>query len=152
MQPRRYLLTAATAEQRQHGITLVELMVVMVVVAVLGMVALPSYRQYSMRAQRTEAKTALLQLAANQERFYLQNNTYTNNLAALGFPGGVSENGVYTLAVPVADPQSFQATATPTPGGGINGRNMTTDAECAQFSLTSQGLKTATPDPNTTCW
>lgn len=136
----------------QRGVTLIELMVVVVVVAILGMIALPSYRQYTIRAQRTEAKTALLQLATNQERFYLQNNTYTNNLAALGFPGGVSENGVYTLNVPVANAQTFQATATPTPGGGVNGKNMTSDAECAQFNINAQGLKTAAPDPNSACW
>ena len=138
--------------RRQHGVTLIELMLVVVIVAILGMVAIPSYRQYSIRAQRTEAKTALLRIATNQERFYLQNNTYTNNLAALGFPGGVSENGVYTLNIPVANAQTYQATATPTPGGGINGKNMTSDAECAQFGLNAQGLKTAAPDPNTACW
>lgn len=136
----------------QPGFTLIELMVVVVIVAVLGIIALPSYQQYSIRAQRTEAKTALLQLAANQERFYLQNNTYTNNLAALGFPGGVSEKGVYTLNIPLANAQTFQANATPTPGGGISGRDMTTDAACAQFNLNAQGLKTAAPDPNNTCW
>jgi type IV pilus assembly protein PilE len=152
MNSRHYPCPAYAAARRQHGITLVELMVVMVIVAVLGMIAIPSYRQYSIRAQRTEAKTALLRLAANQERFYLQNNTYSSNLAALGFPGGVSENGVYTLNVPLANAQAFQATATPTPGGGVNGRDMTTDGECAQFNLNSQGLKTANPDPNNLCW
>jgi type IV pilus assembly protein PilE len=147
-----YPLVSAATPRRQHGVTLIELMVVVVVIAILAMVAVPSYRQYSIRAQRTEAKTALLQLATNQERFYLQNNTYTNNLAALGFPGGLSENGVYTLNVPLANAQTFQATATPTPGGGINGREMTSDAECAQFNLNAQGLKTANPDPNNACW
>ena len=137
---------------RQRGVTLIELMLVVFIIAVLGMIAVPSYRQYTIRAQRTEAKTALLRIATNQERFYLQNNTYTNDLAALGFPGGLSENGVYTLAVPVANAQAFQATATPTPGGGVNGRNMTSDGDCAQFSLTSQGVKAAAPDPNNSCW
>jgi len=143
---------ATRARQRQSGVTLIELLLVVTIVAILGLVALPSYRQYSIRAQRTEAKTALLRLAANQERFYLTNNTYTNNLAALGFPGGVSENGVYTLNIPVANTQTFQATAVPTPGGGANGRNMTSDVECTQFTLNSQGVKQATPDPNTLCW
>ena len=143
---------ARSSARRQTGVTLIELMVVVVVIAILAMIAVPSYRQYTIRAQRTEAKTALLQLAANQERFYLQNNTYSNNLAALGFPGGVSENGVYTLNVPLANAQTFQATATPTPGGGVNGRDMTSDAECGQFSLNSLGLKQANPDPNNACW
>lgn len=137
--------------EKQQGVTLLELMIVVVVVAILGMVALPSYRQYSMRAQRTEAKTALLQLATAQERFYLQNNTYSANFAALNLTG-MSENNVYTLAVPVANAQTYQATAVPTPGGGINGKDMNGDVECAQFGINAQGLKTALPDPNTACW
>ena len=135
-----------------QGLTLIELMVVIVIIGVLGMIAIPSYRQYSMRAQRTEAKTALLQLAANQSRFYIQNNTYTTNLAALGFPAGTSDQGVYTLAVPVANANAFQATAVPTPGGGLGGRDMGADTECAVFSITAQGVRAATPDPDTRCW
>ncbi|HEY5623736.1 MAG TPA: type IV pilin protein [Gammaproteobacteria bacterium] len=141
-----------TALPRIRGLTLVELLIVVVIVAILGLIAVPSYRQYSVRAQRTEAKTALLQLAANQERFYLQNNTYSADLAALGFPLGRSENGVYTLDVLVADTITFQAAATPTPGGGINGRSMTMDAECSEFRIDAVGLKTANPDPNNNCW
>jgi type IV pilus assembly protein PilE len=138
--------------RENQGITLLELMAVVVVIGVLGVIAIPSYRQYSMRAQRTEAKTALLQLAANQERFYIQNNTYTNNLPALGFAAGTSEKGVYTLAVPLANANTYQAVATPTPGGGINGVDMNADADCALFSINAQGVRAAAPDPTTTCW
>ena len=139
--------------RRDHrGVTLVELLIVIVIIAILGLIAVPSYRQYSMRAQRTEAKTALLRLAANQERFYLQNNTYTNDTVALGFLLGKSENGVYTLNIPLADTNTYQATAVPTPGGGTSGRTMTSDVECAQFGIDAQGLKTAIPDPQDRCW
>ena len=51
-------------------------MAVVVVIGILSIVALPSYRQYVLRAQRTEAKSALLRLATNQERYYLGNRTY----------------------------------------------------------------------------
>jgi type IV pilus assembly protein PilE len=135
----------------QSGVTLIELMTVVVVIAILGMIAIPSYRQYSMRAQRTEAKTALLMLATAQERFYLQNNTYSNNFAALNLTG-MSENNVYTLVIPLANTQTYQANAVPTPGGGINGKDMNADVECAQFGINAQGLKTAAPDPNNVCW
>ena len=134
------------------GMTLVEIMVVMVIVAILASVAIPSYRQYTLRAQRTEAKTALLQLATNQARFYLQNNVYSNNLAALGFVTGQSEKGLYTLAVPVANANTYQATAVPTVGGGVTGVDMTVDGECALFQVTAQGARTAQPDPDTRCW
>ena len=92
------------------------------------------------------------EMAAQQERFYLQNNTYTNNLAALGFAGGVSERGVYTLAITVANATAFTAQATPTPGGGFNGVNQTVDAECTSFTINQQGIRTAAPNPNNRCW
>jgi len=135
------------------GITLIELMIVVVVVAILGMIAVPSYRQYTMRAHRTEAKTALLRLQANQERWYLQNNTYTDDPEALGFAGDLTENGVYTLSITSADlTEGYTATATPTAGGGTNGVSMTSDTECASFTVDSQGRKSASPDPNARCW
>ena len=134
-----------------QGITLIELMVVVVVIGALGAIALPSYRQYSMRAQRAEAKTALLALATAQERFYLQNNTYSNNFVALNLTG-VSEKSVYTLAIPVANNITYTAVATPTPGGGVNGVDQNADAECQSFTITSTGARTAAPDPNTACW
>jgi type IV pilus assembly protein PilE len=132
--------------------TLVELMIVVVIIAILTMVAVPSYRQYTERAHRTEAKNALLLLANNQERFYLQNNTYTDDLALLGFPAGTSEKAVYTLDVPVANANTYQATAVPTPGGGVNGKDQTSDVDCATFSINAQGVRTATPDPDAKCW
>jgi type IV pilus assembly protein PilE len=138
----------------QRGVTLIELMIVVIVVAILGIIAIPSYRAYTVRAHRTEAKSALLRLAANEERFYLQNNAYTLNPVNLGFVGSLSENGVYTLAIvsPNGVTQDFRATATPTPGGGTNGVNMGDDAECASYTIDSAGVRAATPDPNGSCW
>jgi len=138
---------------RQRGITLLELMIVMVLIGTLAAIAIPAYRGYSMRAQRTEAKSALLRLAANQERFYLQNNTYTNDLNALGFPMGQTETGAYTIDFTVApDTVGFTARARPTPGGGANGVDQTRDTDCAEFTIDSQGVRTATPDTSGRCW
>ena len=137
---------------RISGFTLIELMVVLLIVGILGAVAVPTYRQYVIRSHRTEAKTALLRLAANQERHYLQNNTYTDDLAALGFGAGLSDNGVYTLSVPLADAITYQAVAVPTPGGGSNGLDMSQDEACVQFTVDSAGQRLAFPDPEGTCW
>jgi len=137
------------------GVTLIELMIVVVVIAILGVIAVPSYRQYTIRAQRTEAKSALLQLQTNQEKWYLQNNTYTDDPESLGFDSDLTENGVYTLAIAAADgglTQGYVATATPTAGGGSNGVNMSDDDDCTAFTLTSQGERSATPDPQGRCW
>jgi type IV pilus assembly protein PilE len=139
------------SKRRMAGMTLLELMAVVVVIGVLGMIALPSYRQYVMRSQRTEAKAALMQLATQQERFYLQNRTYSGNPAALGFPSNVTERGVYALEITGADANGYTATARPRTGGSYN---MTTDA-CQTFTITAAGARTATTsggvDP-LTCW
>jgi type IV pilus assembly protein PilE len=144
--------SVASRPTKIAGVTLLELMVVVTVVGILGIVALPSYRQYSLRAQRTDAKTALLRLAANQERFYLQHRRYglTADLPALGFAAPISERGAYALAVRSANTATtYTATATVRTGGVLD---QTADAECQAFSITAQGVRTASPDPQQRCW
>jgi type IV pilus assembly protein PilE len=138
-----------TLRRRLLGMTLLELMAVVVVVGVLGMVALPSYRQYVMRAQRTEAKNALLLLQTNQERFYLANRTYSGDPAQLGIPGGITERGAYQIAIAGANAVGYTATATPRAGGQID---MTADAQCTSFSITQQSVRTATGTDAANCW
>ena len=130
--------------------TLLELMAVVMVIGVLGMIAIPSYRQYVMRAQRTEAKTALMRLQVNQERFYLQNRIYSNDPVALGFAGNNTERGTYALTINSANlAQGYTATAAPRAGGAYD---MTNDAQCATFTIDAQGVRGATGTGSATCW
>lgn len=139
---------------RQSGVTLIELMVVIAVVAVLAIIAVPSYQRYAMRAHRTEAKAALMKLQTNEERYYLQNHQYTLTPSDLGFANNESENGVYSIKItsPSGVTQDYQATASPTAGGGINGVQMGQDTDCKTFTINSKGVRTASPDPNGDCW
>ena len=52
------------------GFTLVELMVVLVIASVLVAIALPSYISSARKSRRTEAKTALVDLAGREERYF----------------------------------------------------------------------------------
>jgi type IV pilus assembly protein PilE len=151
MQMSPKLPLADIGRSRIAGVTLIELMAVVMVIGILGIIAIPSYRQYSMRAQRTDAKAALLRIAANQERFYLANRRYGGaaDLPALGFNPAVSEKGAYAITVPVANATTFTATATVRAGGVIDQQ---ADAECQSFSITAQGVRTAAPDPQQRCW
>lgn len=143
-------LKTANRRLRVGGITLVELMVVITILGALAAIAIPAYRGYSERAQRTEAKTALLRMQANQERQYLNNNTYSNNLADLGFPGGCSDNCVYTIDFTVApDTTGFTARAQPTVGGGTNNVDQTRDEDCSWFTINERGVTDA---ENDNCW
>ena len=133
------------------GMTLLELMAVVAVIGILSMIAIPSYQRYLARAHRTEAKTALLRLATNQERFYIQNRTYSADPSALGFADNISERGTYALSITGAGVNGYTATARPRTGGSIN----MMDDSCTAFSITAQGERTATAVPGFdagTCW
>lgn len=136
------------------GVTLIELMIVIIVVAILASIAVPSYRQYVLRTHRTEAKTALLNLAAAQEKFYLQNNTYAADSALSTAPpaglglSSTTENGWYAIAITAASATAFSATATATGA-------QTADSDCATLTLTGLGVKSATKSgggASTVCW
>ena len=129
-----------------RGVTLLELMIVVVIISILTAIAYPNYREYVTRAKRTEAKAALLQIATNQERFYLQNNTYTTNMTNLGFPVAgafLSDSDSYIINVGAADANDFTATATFQLGGDEAGK-------CLTFQIDGRGAKTSAPD--TDCW
>ena len=129
-----------------RGITLLELMIVVVIISILTAIAYPNYREYVTRAKRTEAKAALLQIATVQERIYLQSNSYTQNLIALGFattPNFTTASDSYVINVGAADANDFTATATFQLGGDEAGK-------CLTFQIDGRGAKTSAPD--TDCW
>ena len=69
--------------RKMRGVTLLELMIVLVIIGIIVAFAYPNYKDFTDRARRNEAKAMLLEIAQNQERFYLQNNRY-GTLVELG--------------------------------------------------------------------
>ena len=129
-----------------RGVTLIELMVVVVIVALLAVLAYPNYREFVARANRNEAKAALLRIATNQERFYLQNNSYTCDMTRLGFPvaaGFVTESRSYTVNVTACDANNFMAQAVYNNADAEAGK-------CGSFQINGRNVKTSAPEAN--CW
>ena len=143
---------------RDSGFTLVELMVTIVIATMLITIAIPAYTSQIRKSKRTDAKTALLDLAGREERYLATNSAYTADPVLLGYgPVGTTfpvtlANNDYTISAPTvvtADnttspptPASYALTAT-----AVN--IQAKDTSCATFSLNSQGQQTAT---STTCW
>lgn len=129
---------------RFRGITLIELLIVVIIVGILAAVAYPNYRDYVARSKRNEAKAALLQIATNQERWYLSSNPhqYTANLADVGV-NPVSDSGAYAIAITSATADDFTATATYLVGDAEASR-------CLTFQIDSRGQRTSAPDAD--CW
>jgi type IV pilus assembly protein PilE len=142
------------------GVTAIELVIVLAIVGILAGLSVPAYRDHVLRANRGEARAALLSLATAEEKFYLQCNEYTGALDAaaatacspgnLRFPTA-SERGYYALAVTSADANGWTATAT-----AVSTLPQYSDTRCRTFQLTSTGAKTARNSGNSAndseCW
>jgi len=131
--------------KKMAGITLLELMIVVVIVALLAALSYPNYREYVTRAKRNEAMAALLKLATSQEKFYLQNQTFTDDLALLGFASDLTDSETYRLTVG-GNPDlanDFSARATYQYDDGEKGK-------CEWFQIGGNGNKDSFP--STDCW
>jgi type IV pilus assembly protein PilE len=145
-------------KHKQRGVTLIELVVVIMIVGILAAVAVPSYRNYVVRSQRADAKDALLALASQQEKYYLQCNAYADTIAnAPSCDDGelqgadASENGWYDLTIVAADATGFTLEAE-----AAAGENQFQDTDCRTFRVTDRGVRTAQDsgggDNTEECW
>lgn len=138
----------SSSRQNVRGFTLIELIVVVAIIAILAAIAVPGYRNYTLRANRTDATTALLKIQAAQEKHYLNKNKYTVTLADLGITA--TEHDFYTLSLASTDvTKGYTATAT------AKGPQ-TEDTDCAKLSVTAAGAKTSVDSGGTNtsaiCW
>jgi len=156
----------AAARRRPAGFTLVELMVVIAIGTILFALAVPSYMSYVRQSRRTEARTAVLDLAGREERFYSTNGSaYTITAGQLGYtslsvPIG---SGYYQLTVCVPananctaglgmpnPPAAPSYTVVATPVAGLTQAN---DTQCTAFAVDSTGQQWAAGSAGTAyCW
>ncbi len=133
------------------GFTLIELLVAIMIVGILSAVAVSSYQDYTLRAQRADAKVVLLELAGWMERNYTAKGCYhqlvssandctvataTVTVAIAGLSRAPKESTEatkrYTISIPTLSSQAYTLRADPEGA----------DAECENLELTHQGTQT----------
>jgi len=142
---------------RPRGFTLLELLVALAIVGILTAMAWPGYGAVMRRAQRDEARLALLGIQYAEELRYQNRLAYGDRLAEPAAQGGLglaqhSSAGSYLLTVELHDHgQRYLASAQPVARGRQAG-----DRACALLTIDESGRRGARDadghDTTALCW
>lgn len=150
----------APGAARAQGFTLIELMITVVIASILMTIAFPVYLHQIRESRRTDARSALLDLASREERYYAINNVYTDvatNLGYASWPQTVG-SGYYNINQPtnVTPPTATSAATFTLSAAPIAGKGQDRDSDCQTFTVTQTGQETSTngggADSSSTCW
>ena len=140
---------------KNSGFSLIEILMVLAIIALVAVSAWPSYQNVVIRTGRAEAKSALLAVTSDQERYFSSFNRYVNDASPLDAPAKtgrsrVTASGLYTISVEacVDGRLEFCFVATATPLGA-----QSADA-CTSLSIDNAGVRTATGSlaESNECW
>jgi len=134
---------------RSRGFTLIEVMIACVCVAILAAIAYPSYLNTVQKTRRSDAKSALVAIAGQMERYFTERGTYATATLGSGstnvYPS-TSLNGYYTLSLANLTATTYTVRAAPA--------GQQTGDPCGTFTFTDQGAKGVTggSKPASDCW
>jgi type IV pilus assembly protein PilE len=141
----------------EGGFTLIELMVTVAILGIVATIATTSYTSQIQKSRRTDARSALLDLAGREEKLFSTTNAYSQTgtqLGYAGFPVNIgSGTGDYSVNVvspdpaqPVATQPNYLITAT-----AINVQ--AADTQCLTLTLDQTGKQNSTGSATpSTCW
>lgn len=106
---------------RVQGFTLLDALVALAIVAIFTAIAFPSYEAIAKQGRRADAVRELQDVMQQQERFFLNNMTYTTDLTALGYASSplTSDDEFYSIGASVCGAsiaQCVELTATSVDG------------------------------------
>ncbi|MGI4777786.1 MAG: type IV pilin protein [Janthinobacterium lividum] len=151
----------------QRGFTLIELMIVVAIVAILAAIAYPSYQESVRKGRRAEARTALLELMQQQERYMTQRGTYLVFSNASGTTSPPEATTTFKTFSGDSSPSNYYLSAALCPGSTsardciqVIASPTRPDAAVGSLNLTSTGVKDCTGNASATgsapnpqlCW
>ncbi len=144
-----------------RGFTLLELLIAVAIFSLLAAFAYPSFLDHARKTKRGVAKSALIDLAARQTQYHLDNKTYTGDLTNLGYPTSPAyiDSSGNRVAATATDRIYQIGTAAGTVSANaytleaVPQLTQTQDTTCATLRLSSTGQKTETGTGSATdCW
>lgn len=118
------------------GFYLLEILSVLAIIAIIASLSLPVYKNYLIDARRSEAKSALLNLALAMEQYYVKNHTYEHaTLLKLNLSEYIANNN-YHLIIQSASDNQYMLSAKP------QGMQAKKDLGCSSLFLKSDGSRT----------
>lgn len=143
-------------------------MIAVIVLGILAVLAYASYTNQIMKAQRSVAKSALLDAATRQEQYFFSNRAYASSMTALNFPAtgtstdayfgkdgtplSTTAGAIYRVSVDTTSCSTapcFTLTASPVTGSSQEGDG------CGKFTFTSTNKKDVSNSTGTlasACW
>lgn len=124
-----------------RGYTITEILIVVAIIGIIAAIGYPQYQNYVREARRADGHAALTRIAAQQERWFADNNAYTANLDTdLGYANpALSLDGHYAITA-ATGASTFTLTAT------AQG-NQAADSACQWMFVNQRGVKTPAA-----CW
>ena len=83
--------------KKQHGFTLMELMIVVAIIAIISAIAIPAYQDYTIRSKIPQATSILANMRVRMEQYYQDNRTYLNAPCS-------DSNDYFTFSCPTSPP------------------------------------------------
>lgn len=164
--------------KKQFGFTLIELMITVAIVGILGSLAYPAYTSSVVKGKRAEARTALLDLLQQQERYMTQRNCYlrfsTSTTTGVTTPLAPVPNTACGGVTPASAPfkgysadsvnnASYILSADNCPDGAggsisiaecvqLTATPLKADPDAGSLTITSTGTKSCTGGKPSVCW
>tara|TARA_E500000178_G_C16645393_1_gene583889 strand:+ start:143 stop:556 length:414 start_codon:yes stop_codon:yes gene_type:complete len=123
------------SNNKNRGMTLIELMVVVAIVAILASVALPTWNSQVQKSRRADARNTLILVRVEQEKYRADNGSYASSMSALGL--GIynsTSRDYYNVSIVSSSATAFVASAAPNANGGQSGDS------CGTFAINQSGL------------
>ncbi|WP_293935871.1 type IV pilin protein [Iodobacter sp.] len=132
-----------------RGFTLIELVIALVIIAIIAAFALPYYQEMVRKSRRNDAVLMMAKIQLAEEKWRVNNNSYSNALSAMGFnlAGDAikTKHGYYNILIKSPTATSYRITAT-----AIKGSSQALDQGCTTLVMTISNKQTTHSPP--ACW